>query len=261
MQFIYHKDCPNAEITLEGKDFHYIFGVRRESKQTGKTFKFTNLKDNRIYFYTLKEINKKMATFKIIDLEGIIQDYTNLLDSKDPKLDSKISNLDFINPNDLNAIILKAQKIALNPPKTHIIQAIIDNNDFDKILPFLNELYVDKITLFYADFSQRNQKINLERLTNILINSSMQCGRLNLMKIEVFNNLDSVLEAYKNCFALDFGCEIIDNLKDKNSFIIGAEGGFSKRERELLKECSFSINHPLILKSQTASIFIASQKI
>ncbi|RDU64667.1 RsmE family RNA methyltransferase [Helicobacter sp. MIT 14-3879] len=220
MQFIFHKNSGEENIFLENKDFHYIFNVRRESKDIGAIFKFANLKDNTIYQYKLINLFKNKASFSLLD----------------------------------------STKNTQIPIKTHIIQAIIDNNEFEKILPILNELFVEKISLFYADFSQRKYKINIERLQNILINSSMQCGRISLMKIEIFNNLDSILENYSNIIALDFNAKL-KNIDSINSFIIGPEGGFSKREKELLKECSCSINHPLIMRSHTASIFIASHKI
>lgn len=155
--------------------------------------------------------------------------------------------------------ILLDSTLCLQPQlKTHIIQAVI--SDFDKILPFLNELFVGKISLFYADFSQRNIKINTERLEAILINSSMQCGRLSKMEIEIFESLDAVLQVYKDSVvALDFCDEVLD-LSAFRSVIVGGEGGFSQREREILREIRISgINHPLILRSQTASVFVASK--
>ena len=158
-------------------------------------------------------------------------------------------------------MLVDSTHITQDSPKTHIIQAII--SDFDKILPFLNELFVEKISLFYADFSQKNIRVNLERLESILISSLMQCGRLDKMKIELFNSLDEVMSAYSDLVALDFGAECAD-LASLNHFIIGAEGGFSQRERELFKARNVrvsGINHNLTLRSQTASILVASKKI
>lgn len=221
MQFIYAKNAGEKEIILDSKQYHHIFNVRRLKAKIGDIFSFANLAENNIYRYKLVESSGKKANFTLQD------------------------------------IILKPQQ----SPKTHIIQAVID--DFDKILPFLNELFVKKVSLFYADFSQKNIKINMERLDSILINSSMQCGRLSKMEIEIFNNLNEVLEVYNDALVLDF-CENDENLANFCRFIIGSEGGFSQRERDLFKKrkmCVSGINHPLILRSQTASIFIASKNI
>ena len=139
-------------------------------------------------------------------------------------------------------------------------RAIIDMNEFSKTLPYLNELFVEKITFFYSDFSQRNEKINTEKLHKILLNSSMQCGRLSIMKIEIMKNLNEVLNNYKDSMALDFNNNRID-IKKHNSFIIGPEGGFSKNERGLLKDRLFGINNPLVMRAKTASIFVAANRI
>ena len=107
------------------------------------------------------------------------------------------------------------------------------------------------------------------------------------MKVEIFNSLDEVMCAYSDLVALDFGAECAD-LRELNHFVIGPEGGFSQRERKMFSNsneiCGDSrqsdsnaicdskqgnsnkiravgLNHPLILRSQSASIFVASQKI
>lgn len=260
MQFIYDKNAGNANLLIKSRAFHHIFNVRRKNVESalknGEIFNFANLNDGAIHRYKIIRYDKKSAEFEWLESAHIAQD----------------------------------------SPKTHIIQAVIA--DFDKILPFLNELFVEKITLFYADFSQKNIRINLERIKSILINSSMQCGRLSAMKVEIFNSLDEVMCAYSDLVALDFGAECAD-LRELNHFVIGPEGGFSQRERKMFSDSNetcgdlhdFSanqsgdsrqsdlnaicdskqgnsnkiravgINHPLILRSQSASIFVASQKI
>lgn len=156
--------------------------------------------------------------------------------------------------------LISSQKIIQKNKNTHIIQAVIDMNEFHKTLPYLNELLVDKITLFYSDFSQKNEKVNIEKLNKILINSSMQCSRLSIMAIEILNNLEDVLDKYKDAIALDFNNNYL-NIKQHNSFIIGPEGGFSKKEKQMLINKSFGINNPLIMRAKTAAIFIAANKI
>lgn len=220
LHFIYHKDCGNSIITLDKSTLHHIVDVRREKCNIGDILRFANLKDSKIYQYKLIDKTKKEITLHHLDSTIITQKSYN----------------------------------------THIIQAIIDMNEFSKILPSLNELFVDKITFFYSDFSQKNQKVNIERLTKILINSCTQCGRINLMDFEILQNLDMVLDLYGDAIALDFDGKS-HNIKSFNSFIVGPEGGFSKREKMLLAHKSLGINHPLILRSITASIYIAANKI
>lgn len=220
MQFIYHKNCGDSNIILDKDSIHHIFSVRREKYDIGDILKCVNLIDSKIYDYKLINKNKKEMLLEYVDSLTIQQ----------------------------------------KSPKTHIIQAIIDINEFSKILPSLNELFVKKITFFYSDFSQKNQKINIDRLTKIVINSCLQCGRMDLMDFEILPNLDLVLQTYNNAMALDFEGKTCD-LKSFDSFIIGAEGGFSQRERKLLQNKTFSIDYPLILRSATASLCIAAKKI
>lgn len=241
MQFIYDENAGQKSLILDEKQCHYIFGVRRLKAQGGEIFKFANLNDGKLYRYTFAESALDSAISQ------------NRVDFAQKGRKSRTKSATFH--------LLDSAIVAQNSPKTHIIQAVID--DFDKVLPFLNELFVEKITLFYADFSQKNIKINLERLNAILINSSMQCGRLSKMEIEIFNSLDDVLFAYSDAVALDFAPKA-QNLGVFSRFIIGCEGGFSKRERELLKSrkiATSGINHPLILRAKTASILIASCRI
>ncbi|RAX54689.1 hypothetical protein CCY99_02700 [Helicobacter sp. 16-1353] len=220
MQFIYHKNCGDKSIILDKNAMHHIFNVRREKHNIGDVLRFANLVDSRIYYYKIVNKGKKETLLEYVD-----------------------------------SSIIKHKS-----PKTHIIQAIVDMNEFSKILPSLNELFVQKITFFYSDFSQKNQKVNMDRLIKIIINSCEQCGRMDLMDIEILPNLDMVLENYKNAIALDFNGEN-SNLTLFDSFIIGAEGGFSQREKILLANKTFSIDYPLVLRSITASLFIASNKI
>ncbi len=221
MRFIYDKNAGAQALNLESQSFHHIFNVRRQSALKSELFSFANLNDGRIYRYKLCEQSKKSALFSLQDFAQVTQD----------------------------------------SPKTHIFQAVI--SDFDKILPFLNELFVEKITLFYADFSQKNLRVNLPRLDSIIVHSCEQCGRLDKMEVEVLDSLDCALQQYSDLVALDF-CDGREDLGHLNRFVIGPEGGFSPRERELFqtsgKVRAVGLNHPLILRAQTASIFVAGIK-
>ena len=144
----------------------------------------------------------------------------------------------------------------------HIIWAIVDPKIVEKTLPTLNELGITKLTLFFAQYSQKPFSPNLERLHKILTHSCEQCGRSTLLELEVLPDLDSVLSHYEDCVALEFGGEVLGNenlahnLRDK-SIIIGAEGGFSPDERARLPH-KVSIAGGLILRSESACIFAAS---
>ncbi|GLP23463.1 hypothetical protein HpBGD77_17150 [Helicobacter pylori] len=147
--------------------------------------------------------------------------------------------------------------------KTHLILSVIEIKSVEKILPFLNQLGVSKLSLFYADFSQRNEKIDsakLERFQKILIHSCEQCGRSALMELEVFSSTKEVLKAYPKASVLDFKGETLPtSVGFEKGVIIGPEGGFSEPERGYFKERGiYRIPLDMVLKSESACVFVAS---
>ncbi|MCI7410205.1 RsmE family RNA methyltransferase [Helicobacter bilis] len=159
MQFFYHKDSGLESITLDSKDAHYLFHVRRFKQ--GETLLTTNLNDMQLYSYQ----HEKKNTFKLISLHS---------------------------------------KVAQPKAYTHILLAMIDLKDIYDILPTLNALNVASLQLFYADFSQKNRKIDMQKAQRILQYSCMQCGRMKPLEIAIHNNLESVCKAFPNAIAIDF---------------------------------------------------------
>lgn len=124
----------------------------------------------------------------------------------------------------------------------------------------LNELGVEKISLVYADFSQKQYKMDEERMHRILINSSQQCGRSHLLEIEIINSVKTYCEMYPKSSILDFCDTPIDDKSVISSILIGPEGGFSEKERILLAQRAiFGLSCPSILRSETAVIAVASK--
>lgn len=188
---------------------------RSRRTQKQDCLKLCNLKDNNLYIYHISDINKKEATLK---------------------LQSTIA-------------------ITPNPPKSHLIWAMIEPKCIEKTLPILNELNLSKITFFYADFSQKNFKLDFLRMERILENSSQQCGRMSKLEIELLENLQAVCERYPNLAVLDFDAKPLpSNLEAP--ILVGCEGGFSQKERELLKNFkTFSTACTHILRSENAAVY------
>ncbi len=177
-----------------------------------------NLKDNILYRYQVTEIHKKEAFLRLLDWE------------EDGKNDTFF----------------------------HLIWCVIDPKTIEKTLPMLNQLGVGKISFVYCERSQKNFKIDFSRMEKILINSSQQCGRANLPEMELLENLDTVLEKYRNFAVLDFGGK--KEWGDVQSVLIGCEGGFSASERQKLQNRDkIGLKTDLILKSETAAVAIASK--
>jgi 16S rRNA (uracil1498-N3)-methyltransferase len=220
MQFIYDKNAKNELLKIEDENYNYIVKARRH--KLDDILDFRNLEDDFLYSYKISQIDKKSL---------------------------------FLN------LLKKEEKIIENSKKIHLAWCIVDPKTIYENIASLNELGVDKITFVYSDFSQKNFKINFEKLEKILINSSSQCGRSSIIKLDIYKNIDTFIEDNPDTYFLDFSQTSIDSkVLDIKTLMIGTEGGFSKRERELFNKnfiVGFSSN--LILKSQTAIISATSK--
>ncbi|MGL2642882.1 16S rRNA (uracil(1498)-N(3))-methyltransferase [Helicobacter pylori] len=202
----------------------YIHLYRSRRIKSTSRLDLRNLKDSFLYTYEHAEITKKHALLRLVGAQVL-----EVIASK----------------------------------KTHLILSVIEIKCIEKILPFLNQLGVSKLSLFYADFSQRNEKIDsakLERFQKILINSCEQCGRSALMELEAFPSTKEVLNAYPNASVLDFNGETLPTSANfEKGIIIGPEGGFSEQERGYFKEREiYRIPLDMVLKSESACVFVAS---
>lgn len=220
MQFIYDKNAKNDLLKIEDENYNYIVKARRH--KLDDILDFRNLEDDFLYSYKISQIDKKSL---------------------------------FLN------LQKKEEKIIENSKKIHLAWCVVDPKTIYENIASLNELGVDKITFVYSDFSQKNFKINFEKLEKILINSSSQCGRSSIIKLDIYKNIDTFIKDNPDTYFLDFSQTSIDSkVLDIKTLMIGTEGGFSKRERELFNKnfvVGFSSN--LILKSQTAIISATSK--
>ena len=221
MQFVFDKNAKLEFLEIVDENYNYLIKARRHKIED--IINFRNLDDKNLYSYQIVSIDKKKALLKLLSFE---------------------------------------EKVVENCKKLHLVWSIVDPKTIEKTLPSLNEMGVDKITFLYSDFSQKNFKINFEKMEKILLNSSSQCGRSSIIKLELLKNLDEFLKTNSSFYILDFSKNSIETKKDDiKTLLIGPEGGFSKRERELFNDkfvVGFSSN--LILKSETA-IVCASSKI
>ncbi len=187
----------------------------------GETLKLRNLLDDALYEYKILTIGKKEA-----QLEKIAQENVPLFSTK----------------------------------SLHIAWSIIDPKIIEKTLPMLNELGVEKITFFYAAFSQKQFRVDSERMERIVLNSSQQCGRSRKMILEQLPTLKEVLMRYPDAIMLDFSEHKLTDEQAVTTVIIGPEGGFSEKERlSASHRPSFGLNCATILRSETAAIAVASK--
>ncbi len=197
------------------KGEEYRYLFKVHRLKSGDKINIRNLKDQNLYLYEIQDIQKKEANLKLID---------------------------------------QKEKICAASKEFHIIWCVIDTKIVEKTIPVLNQMGLKKISFVYCDRSQRNFKIDLNRLKKILINSSQQCGRSDILEMEIIQSVDETLLRYEDIFVLDFGGAQTNWIDIKRIFI-GCEGGFSQRERKIfLKYPKISFQTDFILKSEAAAI-------
>lgn len=177
-----------------------------------------NLKDGTLYRYKILDIARKSIDLKLIDS------------------------------------VKDNSKTAYN---SHIVWCIVDSKIIEKTVPFLNELGVGKVTLVWCEKSQKNIHIDEARLKRIIYASCEQCGRVDPMSVEIKNPSDL---SGLDLVMLDFeGDEISSDLIKNSAVLIGPEAGFSAKDYECFSSAKrVSTKNSLIMRSETATIFIAS---
>lgn len=168
--------------------------------------------------------------------------------------DYKISNLD------RNSCLLYFLNKDLKPhphSELNLALAVIDTKILEKTLPFLNELGVANLHLVFTEFSQRNFKLDFERLEKIIISSCEQCGRSRKMQIQSYKNIQEFSKSFPDAILVDFEGEIREFDKTQLYFI-GPEGGFSPKEKQIFKE-KICFKVPNILRSQSAVVAVAAK--
>ncbi len=200
----------------------YKYLIKARRHKVGDEIYFRNLNDSFVYLYKLESIGRKDANLSLVSYE---------------------------------------EKIVENDKKLHLAWCMVDPKTIEKNIASLNELGVDKITFVYCEFSQKNFKVNIEKLNRILYNSSSQCGRSSIIKLDICNSLEEFLKQNPNSYFLDFSQTNIETKRDDiKTLIIGCEGGFSDDERITFdKEKVVGFKSSLILRSETAVISASSK--
>jgi 16S rRNA (uracil1498-N3)-methyltransferase len=218
--YLFCEDASKEFVTLKGENFKYLVKVRRHSE--GDTI-----------FLRQKEDPQVLHTYKI-----------DLIDNRSLTL----------------KLVESKESVVYAKRDLHLAWCIIDNKSIEKVLPSLNELGVAKISFLYCDRSQKNFKPDFKRFERILEASMQQCGRSTIMEFDTYTSLESFLHEYPDTKVFDF-CENVAN--DMSSFervLIGCEGGFSQKERELLSKYeNFRLDTPHVLRSESAALAVASR--
>ncbi len=220
----------HEEIRIEDKTFHYLINVMR--RKTGDKIFLVNGFDGE-FMGDINFVGKKYLTI-------IVSEKTR----------------EFCSNNFLGLIFAPIQKM-------------------DILLKSATEIGVSEFTPITTEYS--NTKINNEnKLEANIIEALEQSERLDMPKINKIQKLEKVLEILNNDDNIIFFCEertanntavgIYNNMRDKilNKKIyalVGAEGGFSEREKNMIKQYKNVISITLgsnVLRTETAVVSILS---
>ncbi len=136
-----------------------------------------------------------------------------------------------------------------SPISITLFQGMPKGKKTDSILQKCTELGVDRVVFVYTDRSVPTwdgEENKLARYTKICQEAAKQCGRGKLVQVELLKSLDFAVEEMKQsqCYFACYEEESDRSLKEilsqsgysTASFLIGPEGGLSKREAALLTE-------------------------
>jgi len=157
-----------------------------------------------------------------------------------------------------------------NPRKNIVIfQAVAKRQKFEFIVQKATEIGISKIVPFMTEFTVAKVTENkMDRLNSIAMNACKQCERTIMPIIEQPKTVKEVLEMLKEFDLVLFANERTDKgekLKDlakvnNIAIIVGAEGGFSQKEKETFIESgatTISLGRR-IYRCETASVAMMS---
>lgn len=185
------------------------------------TLYLRNLKEDSIYTYAINFLDKSSAILELIESKVLAIGATNTL---------------------------------------HIGWCVIDPKSVEKVLPTLNEMGVEKITFIYCQRSQKSFKLDFKRLRKILLNSSQQSGRSEMMGLDNCADIRTFLGLYPQSYLLNFSENILSAEIGVESIVVGCEGGLTSEELAHFDASKvIGFDTPLVLKSESAVCGIASK--
>jgi len=199
----------------------YRYLFKVRRRRVGEDVPVRNLQDSRLYIYRIKSVDRRRA---LLVLES---------EREEPRVAKRY---------------------------LHLGWCIVDPKTVEKTLPMLNEMGVARISFIYCERSQRSFRLDFERLKKILINSSQQCGRSDMMQLETVENLAEFLKRYPHAYMMDFSSRKLSMQVNEAVVLIGCEGGWTQQERALMtQDRIFGLDTPLVLRSESAAVSVAAK--
>lgn len=207
-------------LHVKGETFKYLVKVRRHNEGDEIALRYKN-SIKTLYKYKIESIDNRSLELQLVS--------------------SEISEV-------------KSEK------HLHVGWCLIDIKSIEKVLPSLSEIGVEKITFITCSRSQKSFRLDLSRFERILEASMQQCGRSSYIEFSTCRSVSEFIKENPETKVFDFCDTVLDNSASFETVLIGCEGGFSKDEKELLqKQEVFRLNTPMILRSESAVMAVASK--
>ena len=220
MIYILLDETPDEILSIKGKVFKYLVKVRRHG--IGDSIDFRSRENMDILY-----------SYEVVCIENRSLELRCVASSKS---------------------VLKAKKAL------HIGWCVIDPKSIEKVLPSLSEIGVEKISFISCDRSQKSFKMDFPRFRRILEASMQQCGRSTYIEFDTFKNISDFIQEFPQTKVFDFTDKTLDDYGEVSTVLIGCEGGFSKSEKEFLKDKDvFRLDTPMVLRSESAVMAVASK--
>lgn len=218
MKYLLHQECGRDELAVRGDEYKYIVKARRHGIGDLIAFRSRERLDEEC-LYRLERLDGKQAFFRLENRKS-----------------SPARPIRFF----------------------HIGWCIVDPKSIEKVLPMLCELGVGKITFIHCRRSQKNFRLDYERLERIMESSLMQSGRSVAVTFEESPGLSAFLKSYPDSAVFDFNGEVLGKDEVFENVVIGCEGGFDEIERKMFDThpCR-KFSSPIVLRSETAVVAVA----
>jgi 16S rRNA (uracil1498-N3)-methyltransferase len=169
--------------------------------------------------------------------------------------------IDVVEPRSAELSLVSSEQREVKSEKSlHVGWCIIDANSIEKVLPSLCEIGVERVSFIACDRSQKNTKLDFKRFQRIMEASMQQCGRSTYIEFDIYKNVGEFIAKFPDLSVFDFCDEILHDYSDVKTVLVGCEGGFSGREKELLSSLKrFRLDTPMVLRSESAVFAIASK--
>ncbi|MFA5427573.1 MAG: 16S rRNA (uracil(1498)-N(3))-methyltransferase [Sulfurimonas sp.] len=158
------------------------------------------------------------------------------------------------------SLISSKVEVIKSSKNLHVGWCMIDSNSIEKVLPSLCEIGVEKISFISCERSQKNFKLDFKRFERIMEASMQQCGRSTYIEFDTYKNIKDFIDKFPNTFVFDFCDNVLQNYSDIKTVLIGCEGGFSSKERDVLAQIKrFRLDTPMVLRSESAVLAVSGK--